>query len=77
MSKRDIHVVPHREGWAMRREQAQRATSTHQTQQQAIARGRELAKQDRVKLVTHRKDGTIRNSDSYGNDPNPPRDRVR
>jgi hypothetical protein len=24
--------------------------------------------------VIHRRDGTIRDSDSYGNDPNPPRD---
>jgi hypothetical protein len=28
-----------------------------------------------VELVTHGKDGRIQDSDSYGNDPVPPRDR--
>jgi hypothetical protein len=28
-----------------------------------------------VELVIHKKDGTIADSDSYGNDPNPPKDK--
>lgn len=48
--------------------------STHRTQQAAIDRGKQEAKQDRVDLVTHGRDGKIRSKDSYGNDPLPPRD---
>ena len=44
------------------------------TQAQAIERAREQAQRQQVEVVIHRKDGTIRDSDSYGNDPNPPKD---
>ena len=73
--KKDIHVVPHKDGWATRREGASRVGSTHPTQADAIGSGREQAKRDKVELVIHRPNGQIRDSDSYGNDPNPPRDR--
>ncbi|MED5603131.1 MAG: DUF2188 domain-containing protein [Pseudomonadota bacterium] len=73
--KRDIHIVPHTDGWAARREGSSRASSVHRTQAEAMRQGRDMAKQDRVELVTHGRDGRIRDSDSYGNDPNPPRDK--
>lgn len=72
----DQHVVPHPEGgWAVRREGSDRVTSRHPTQSDAIDAGREIARNQRSELVIHRRDGTIRDSDSYGNDPFPPRDR--
>lgn len=73
--KRDIHVVPHGDEWATRREGAQRIGSTHRTQGDAIDAARDRAQRDRVEVVIHRPDGRIRDSDSYGSDPNPPRDR--
>lgn len=74
--KPDIHVVPHPDkGWATRREGSDRVSSTHSTQSDAADAARERAIRDKVEVVTHRRDGTIRDSDSYGNDPNPPRDR--
>ncbi|WP_133493438.1 DUF2188 domain-containing protein [Alcanivorax sp. 24] len=73
--KRNIHIVPHKDGWASRREGGSRASSVHRTQAEAMRQGRDMAKKDRVELVTHGRDGRIRDSDSYGNDPNPPRDR--
>ena len=73
--KRDIHVVPHGDSWATRKEGAQRVGSTANTQRQAIDRAREQAQREKVEVVIHRPDGTIRDSDSYGNDPNPPKDR--
>lgn len=73
--KRDIHVVPHPQGWATKKEGAQRAGAVTDTQGQAIQRARQQAMREKVEVVTHRKDGTIRDSDSYGNDPNPPKDR--
>lgn len=72
---KDQHVVPHEEGWAIRGEGNQRVTSVHDTQQQAAERAREIAINQRSEVVIHRRDGTIRDSDSYGRDPNPPRDK--
>ena len=74
MSKRNIHVVPHKGEWATRRAGAERVSDTHDTQGDAIDTARERAIRDRVEVVIHRRDGTIRDSDSYGHDPNPPRD---
>ena len=74
--KRDIHVVPHPDkGWATRREGADRVSSTHRTQGDAADAARDRAIRDRVEVVTHRRDGKIRDSDSYGRDPIPPRDK--
>lgn len=73
--KKDIHVVPHEKGWATRREGADRIGSTHRTQSKAIDAAIDRAKADRVEVVIHRKDGTIRDSDSYGNDPSSKKDR--
>lgn len=74
--KRDIHVVPHREGgWATKKEGAGRAGSRHPTQSSAYERARDQALRERVEVVTHRPDGRIRDCDSFGNDPMPPRDK--
>lgn len=74
--KNDQHVTPHPDGgWQVKREGAERAGSRHTTQADAINTARERAKRDRTEVVIHRPDGTIRDSDSYGNDPHPPKDR--
>ena len=75
MTKKDIHVVPHPDGWATKKEGAQRAGTVTGTQAKAIDAAREQAKRERVEVVIHRKDGRIRDSDSYGRDPNPPKDK--
>lgn len=72
--KRDIHVVKHDDGWATRREGASRAGSVHDTQKQAIEKAKGTAKREGLEVVIHGRDGKIRDSDSYGNDPFPPRD---
>lgn len=74
--KRDVHVTPHPEGgWQVIRERGERASSRHATQTEALQEGRRVAMRSRVDLVVHRPDGRIRDSDSFGNDPAPPRDR--
>ena len=73
--KKDIHVVPHKDGWATKKEGAGRAGSVHDTQRDAIDRAKGQAKRERAEVVIHRKNGRIRDSDSYGNDPCPPRDK--
>ena len=75
MTKKDIHVVPHNGGWATRKEGAQRVGHTADTQKEALEQAREQAKREKVEVVIHRPDGRIRDSDSYGNDPNPPKDK--
>ena len=74
MTKKDIHVVPNNDGWVTKTEGATRAGVAVATHKAAIERARGKAKLERVEFVIHRKDSTIRESDSYGNDPNPPRD---
>jgi len=73
MSK-NYHVVPHEGGWAVKKEGADKAGSVHHTQKEAIDTGRERAIRDGGELVIHDRDGRIRDKDSYGNDPNPPKD---
>lgn len=73
--KDDYHVVPKEDGWAVRKEGASRASSLHSTQRDAISAGRDLARRNQTELVIHRPNGQIRDSDSYGNDPCPPKDK--
>lgn len=69
------HVVKRDDGWAVVGEGNSRDTSVHQTQEAAIERAREIAKNYRSEVVIHGQDGKIRDKDSYGNDPYPPKDR--
>lgn len=76
MAKKDIHVTPHPSGgWQTKREGAGRAGGRFATQHEAQASARTTAIRDRVEVVTHGRNGRIRDSDSYGNDPLPPRDK--
>ncbi len=72
MSKNQ-HVVPHANGWAVRGENNERVTSVHDTQAQAIERAREIARNQESELLIHGRDGRIRDRDSYGSDPYPPK----
>lgn len=74
MAKKDYHVVPHAEGWAVKREGNDRATSVHSTQADAIGSAKQHAKNNQTEVVIHRPNGQIRDSDSYGHDPHPPKD---
>jgi hypothetical protein len=69
------HVVPNDGGWGVRGEGNDRLTSRHDTQAEAIDAAREIAINQQSEVVIHRPDGRIRDRDSYGNDPFPPRDR--
>lgn len=73
MTRRNQHVVPHDDGWAVRGAGSRRATSVHQTQQQAIEAARKIARNQRTELFIHGRNGRIRDRDSHGGDPFPPR----
>ena len=75
MPKRNQHVVKRDDGWAVRGAGNTRDTSHHETQAQAIDNAKSIAKNQRSEVVIHRPDGRIRDKDSYGNDPFPPKDR--
>ena len=64
MAKDVLHVVPHEQAWAVKREGNERVSSTHTTQKDAIEAARELAK-ERDDIVIHRPDGTIRERVTY------------
>ena len=68
-----VHTVPGKvPGWI--NEMAGDVLSRHHTKAEAVAAGRRYAKQLRVEHTIHRTDGVIAEKNSYGNDPNPPKD---
>lgn len=67
------HVVPHGDDWAVIGEGNKRHTSIHSTQREAIDAAREIARNQHSELLIHGEDGRIRQRDSYGGDPYPPR----
>lgn len=73
MTKNNQHVVRRPDGWAVKSEGGQRASSVHRTQQEAIDAGREVARNQKSELLVHGRNGRIRERDSYGNDPFPPK----
>lgn len=66
------HVVKHDDGWAVKGEGNSKATVVTKTQEMAIEKGREIARNQEAELLIHGRNGKIRNRDSYGNDPYPP-----
>lgn len=72
-TKRNQHVVPHQDGWAIRGAGAQRATEIFDYKSDAVQRGREIAQNQKTELIIHGQDGKIQSKDSHGHDPFPPK----
>lgn len=76
MAPKDVWVTGNSKvGFKVRTEGAGRAASAHTTQREAIDAGREMARARRSELIVQNEHGRIRQKDSFGNDPNPPKDR--
>ena len=73
MHKRNQHIVPHPNGWAVRPERSAKSTSVHPTQREAIGAGRQAARNQGSELLVHGENGQIRERSSYGKDPHPPK----
>lgn len=73
MSKKNQHVVPHGNQWAVKGEKNDKATKVVETQSEAIKIAREIAINQQSEVVIHRPNGQIRDKDSYGNDDYPPK----
>jgi hypothetical protein len=67
------HVVPRDGQWAVRGAGNRKATRVFPTQGEAINAAREIARNQGSDLIVHRPDGRIREKNSYGNDPFPPK----
>ena len=73
MSKKNQHVVPHEGQWAVRGEGNERLTSITSTQSEAIEIARSIAEHQQSELFIHNRHGQIRERNSYGPDPYPPK----
>lgn len=73
--KPDVHVSKNTGGSGWKVTQSGEKLSTHRTLANADKRAATEARRDGVDRVTHGRDGKIRSKDSFGNDPNPPKDR--
>ena len=68
------HVTPHPDGgWQVKGAGNCKATIRTNTQAEAIAVAREIARNQESELIIHGMNGRIRERDSYGNDPYPPK----
>ncbi|MCW5626701.1 MAG: DUF2188 domain-containing protein [Burkholderiales bacterium] len=73
MTRKNQHIVPHGDRWAIKGADKKRATSLHGTQRRAADAGRRIADNQGSELVIHRSNGRIRDKDGHGTDPFPPR----
>lgn len=73
MTGKNQHVVPHEGGWAVKGAGNTRATAVHETQREAIEHARGIAQNQSSELLIHGRNGQIRERDSFGNDPFPPK----
>lgn len=67
------HVVKRPNGWAVRRENANRDTSVHPTQDEAFQNARQIAQNQSGEVFVHDRKGLIRERNTYNKrDPFPP-----
>jgi hypothetical protein len=66
----DVHVIRgNNGGWQVRVEGKTRAQSIHNTQAEAAAVGKEIARRNKSELLVHGRDGKIRERSMFGHDP--------
>ena len=68
-------VIPKNGMWAVLKDGARRASRVFETQYEAIEFGKGLSKKEECEFVIHGRNGRIRQANSYGGDPCPPRDK--
>ena len=75
MMGKNQHVVPHKDGWAVKGAGNQKATRVVSTQREAINIAQDIARNQHSDTKIHGENGRIRTGNSYGNDPCPPKDK--
>jgi uncharacterized protein YdaT len=61
----DVHVLPRKNGWALKKEKAEKAQAVFNNKMEAVSRARNIAKKNNGSLIIHRKTGTIQSKISY------------
>ena len=69
------HVTPKNGQWQVKGSGNSRATCIVSTQKEAIRIATTIAKNQHGEVAIHRPNGVIRDKNSYGNDPCPPKDK--
>lgn len=73
-TSRNIHVLPHSDkGWAVKKAGSTRNLQIFSLQSEAVNFAKQKAKLHKSELLIHGKDGRIRERNTYGKDPFPPR----
>ncbi len=67
------HVVKTPNGWGVKGEKNSKITQNYDTQKEAFDRARMIAINQKSEVLIHGENGKIREKNSYGNDPYPPR----
>ena len=75
MMGKNQHVVPHKDGWAVKGAGNQKATRVVSTQREVINIAQDIARNQHSDTKIHGENGRIRAGNSYGNDPCPPKDK--
>ena len=77
MSKRNIHTTydPEKKVWKTVLEGQEKPLATSKTKAAAEKKSIREAKKREVEHIIHKKGGLITDSDSYGNEPHPPKDK--
>lgn len=73
MSKKNQHVVPHGNQWAIKGEGNGKYTLITDKQSEAIDAAKAIAQNQQSELFIHNREGQIRERNSYGNDNFPPK----
>lgn len=73
MGKKNQHVVPHGNEWAVKGAGNSRYTLITDTQSEAISAARDIARNQGSELFIHNRHGEIRERNTYGNDLYPPK----
>lgn len=77
MAKKNIHTVYNNDKkmWETKKEGQEKPLASSHTKDAAEKKSITEAKKAGVEHVIHNKDGKISDKDSYGKDPNPPKDK--
>ena len=73
MSKKNQHVIPSGKNWAVKGAGNSKATRIVKTQKEATTIARKISKNQGSEMFIHGKNGQIRERNTYGNDPFPPK----
>ena len=73
MAGKNQHVVPHPSGWAVKGAGNSQATRVFETQREAIREAKGISQNQRSEMFIHGANGRIRERNTYGNDPYPPK----